>query len=84
MLVDLLLGRSFWGFQNPGPLRRANLIITDIALLDHLHLRIAIMAQAIIPCHLLLRCRVEVIGHLLSSLPSFMSCGPYGYHHACP
>ena len=58
--------------------------LADIALLDHLYLRFAIMAQAIPPCLLLLKCRVKVIGHLLRSLLSLMSCGPYGRSYACP
>ena len=28
---------------------------------DHLHLRFAMMAQAVFPCDLMLRCRVEAI-----------------------
>ena len=83
MLVNLLLGRSFRCLQDTRSLSGV-FILTDIALLDHLYLRIAIMAQAIFPCHLLLRCRVEVISRLLSSLLSLMSCGPYGRFYACP
>ena len=83
MLINLLLGRSLRGFQDPG-FTLGVFILTDTALLDHLYFRFAIMTQAIFPCHLLLRCRVEVISRLLGSLLSLISCGPYGRFYACP
>ena len=83
MLFYLFLGRSFWGSQYPWS-NFGIISLTDIAFFDHLNFRFAIMAQAIFPCHHLFRCRVKVIGHLLSSLLSLMSCGPYGRSYACP
>ena len=87
--VDFLLGWS------PGSLKDSGSISPSVTwvlllknfhfrFLDHLYLRIAIVAQAIAPCNLLLRCRVEVIRHLLHPLLTETSCGPYGCAHACP
>ena len=83
MLVYFLLGRSFWASQDPWS-NFGVFSLADIAFLDHLDFRFAIMAQAIFPCHHLFRCRVKVIGHLMSSLLSLMSCGPYGRPQSCP
>ena len=83
MLIYLFLGRSFRGPQDPRS-RFGVFSLADIAFLDHLYLRFAIMAQAVSPCHLLLRRRVKVIGHLLSSLLSLTSRGSYGRTQTCP
>ena len=82
MLINLLLGRSSGGFLVPSSDFGVS-SLADTALLDHLNFRFAIMAQAIFPCHLLLRGRVKVIGQLVSSLLPLTSCGPYGRLYAC-
>ena len=63
MLIYLPLGGSSGSFQDPGSCLD-DFIFFSVALLDHLYLRIAIMAQAILPCHFLLMGRIEVIRHL--------------------
>ena len=47
-------------------------------IVDHLYLRIAMMAQAVIPCNLLLACRVEVVDDPTVPLRAEMRCGSYG------
>ena len=63
--VYLLLSRGPRRFQDPRSLSTSILwtsFFQDFYLwfvvLDHFHLRIAMMAQAVFPCNLLLSCRV--------------------------
>ena len=52
---------------------------------DHLFfLRIAMMAQAVFACDLLLGCRAEVIMDLLSFLLDRVRRGPYSCLQVCP
>ena len=51
---------------------------------DYLHLRFAMMAQAVIPCDLALRRRVEAVEVLILSLLFLESRGSYGHIYACP
>ena len=47
-------------------------------IIDPFHLRIAMMAQAVIPCSLLLACRVQVVDDSTVPLLAEMKCGSYG------
>ena len=47
-------------------------------IIDPFHLRIAMMAQAVIPCNLLLTCRVQVADGSTGPLLAQMRCGSYG------
>jgi len=89
--VNLPLGGSSGSFQDLRSISPSTIWVLllknfhfNFLVFDHLYLRIAIMAQAISPCNLLLRCRVEVINYLLHPLLTETSCGPYGCAHACP
>ena len=55
-----------------------------LVLFDHPYLRFAMMAQAVIPCDLALRCKVEAIEVLYFLLLFFESHGSYGHVQACP
>ena len=91
MGVNLHLRRSTGSLQDSRSCSRS---IARVLLLKYFHfrsivldpllLRIAMMAQAVFPCNLLLRCRVLVIDDLFYPLLTEMSCGPYGCTQACP
>ena len=53
-------------------------------IIDPFHLRIAMMAQAVIPCNLLLTCRVQVVDDSTVPLLAEMRCGSYGISQAGP
>ena len=53
-------------------------------IIDPFHLRIAMMAQAVIPCNLLLTCRVQVVDDSTVPLLAETRCGSYGISYAGP
>ena len=53
-------------------------------VLDHFHLRIAMMAQAVSPCNLLLSCRAQVVDDSTTPLLAETRCGSYGVTQTGP
>ena len=53
-------------------------------IINPFHFRIAMMAQAVIPCNLLLACRVQVVDDSTVPLLAEMRCGSYGVIQAGP
>ena len=83
--VDFPLCRGSRRLQDSGSLS-ASILWTSFfqdfnlwfVIINPLYLRIAMMAQAVIPCSLLLACRVQLVDDLTFPLRAEMSCGSYG------
>ena len=89
MSIYLFLGGSSRSSHQPraspaGTLWQWFLHHFHFILFDHLYLRFAMMAQAVLPCDLALRRRVEEVEVLSIPLLFLESCGSYGHVHACP
>ena len=91
MGVDLPLRGGPWRPQNPLAFS-ASILWTPFfqdfylwfVIIDPFHLRIAMMAQAVIPCNLLLTCRVQVVDDSTVPLLAETRCGTYGISQAGP
>ena len=89
--VDLPLSKSSWSFQDLRSFSLSTiwvLLLQDFhfsfLLLDHLDLRIDIMAQDISPCNLLLSCRAQAVDDSTVSLLAELRCGSYGITQTGP